>query len=174
VRVLDRLPYRTLQWLVAAFAALHNLEEGLTIRAYAPEVRRRLSGVAPPLALAATRDLTWFYVGLVVATAVPVVVVLVATAGRPSRPAAWAVLFVQSVYLVNVFVPHVPAAAALGGYAPGVGTAVAVQLPYSVYFIRRSVREGAVGRAGAALAVGLAAAALAVGLAALYGLAGTD
>ena len=68
MRPLDRLPYRTLQWLVAAFAALHNLEEGLTMPAYALEVRRRLSGVAPPLVLAATRDLTWFYVGLIVAT----------------------------------------------------------------------------------------------------------
>jgi hypothetical protein len=56
----------------------------------------------------------------------------------------------------------------LGGYAPGVVTAVAINLPYSVYFVRRSVREGAVSGAGARLAVGLAVAALVVGLGTLY------
>jgi len=165
---LDRLSYRTLQWLVAVFALLHNLEEGLTMPRYAPVVRQRLSGVAPAVLLAATRDLSWFCVALVVATVVPTLVVLVATTGRRGRAAAWAVVFVQSLFFVNVFVPHIPAAVALGGYAPGVVTAVAVELPYGVYFLRRSVREGAVSGRGAALALGLAAPALIVGLGTLY------
>ncbi len=164
----DRLSYRTLQWLVAIFAALHNFEEALTIPSYAPEVRQRLAQVLPSTVLAATEDLSWFYVALAVATIVPILVVLVATTVRPSRGATWAVAFVQSLLLVNVFVPHIPAAVVLGGYAPGLATAVAINLPYSVYFLRRSVREGALGRGEAVLAVALAVPALVVGLGTLY------
>ena len=128
----ERLSYRTLQWLVAIFAVLHNLEEALTIPSYAPEVRQRLSQVLPSAVLAATEDLSWFYVALAVATMIPILVVLVATTVRPSRGATWAVAFVQSLLLVNVFVPHIPAAVVLGGYAPGLATAVAIMdLPYS-------------------------------------------
>jgi hypothetical protein len=165
---LGRLPYRTLQWLVAAFALLHNLEEAVMMPAFAPLVRERFSGIAPPALLAATAHLSWFYIALTVATLVPFFVVLVAVTRPTSRAAAWAVVFVQSLFFVNVFVPHVPAALMLGGYAPGVVTAVAIQLPYSVFFLRRSVREGVVSRAGAALAVGLGLPALLVSLGALY------
>jgi hypothetical protein len=80
----------------------------------------------------------------------------------------WAVAFVQALLLVNVFVPHIPAAVALGGYAPGLATAVAINLPYSVYFLRRSVRDGALSRGQVVLAVALAVPALVAGLATLY------
>ena len=136
--------------------------------AFAPRVRERLSGLVPASVLAATQDLTWFYVALVFATVVPAAVVLAATSGRASGGKAWAVVFVQSLFLVNVFVPHVPAAVALGGYAPGVVTAVLVNLPYSVYFLRRSVSEGVVSRSGAVQAVALAIPCLLVAVGALY------
>lgn len=98
----DRLSYRTLQWLVAVLAVLHNLEEALTIPSYAPEVRHRLSQVLPSTVLAATEDLSWFYVAL------------------------------------------------------------------SVYFLRRSVRDGALSRGQALLAMALAVPVLVVGLGTLY------
>jgi hypothetical protein len=47
-------------------------------------------------------------------------------------------------------------------------TAVAIQLPYSVFFLRRSVRDGVVSRAGVVLAVGIALPALLISLGALY------
>lgn len=168
----DFLSYRTLQWLVAGFALLHNLEEGLTMRAYAPVVRERLSTFAPSSFIAATEDLSWFYAGLLVATILPVLVVLAATTVRPTGGSAWAVVFVQSVFLVNVFLPHLPAAVFLRGYAPGVVTAVAIQLPYSVYFIQRSVRERVISCVGAALAVVLAIPALIMALGMMYLIAG--
>lgn len=168
MRLLDEAPYRVLQWLVAGFALLHNLEEGLTVAAYAPRVLERFAGVAPSFLLAATRDLSWFYVALVVATVVPVVVVLWATTGRPSEGKAWTVVFVQSLFLVNVVVPHVPAAIIMRGYAPGLVTAVAINLPFSVYFLRRTVREGKVSRTAVVLALGLAVPALVAGLGTLY------
>jgi hypothetical protein len=168
----ERLSYRTLQWLVAACALLHNLEEAVTMSRFAPQIRERLSGVAPASLLAVTGNLSWFYTALVVATLVPCIVVLNAVMRRTSRAAAWAVVFVQSLFFVNVFLPHVPAALLMGGYAPGVVTAVAIQLPWSVIFLRRSVREGRVSKSGVALAVGLAVPALVVLLGALYLVAG--
>ena len=165
---LDRLPYRTLQWLVAAFAVLHDLEEALTIPRYAPAVRQRLSHVLPPTVLAATQNPSWVYAALAVATVIPILVVLVATTRRSSRGAAWAVGFMQSLLLANVVVPHIPAAVAVGGYVPGLTTAVAINLPYSVYFLGRSVRDGALSRGQVLLAVALAVPALVAGLGTLY------
>jgi hypothetical protein len=165
--VVDR-PYRTLQWLVPVFALLHNLEEALTMPAYAPLMRHRLAGLVPRGLLAATEDLSWFYLALVIVTVIPLLVVLVATTGKPKRGAVWAVVLVQSVFLVNVFVPHVPAALMLGGYAPGVVTALLIQLPYSLYFLRRSVKEGVVSRAAAAVALMVAVPLLVLGLSLMY------
>jgi hypothetical protein len=162
------ISYRTLQWFVAASALLHNLEEALTMPTYAPLIRERLSGVAPPSLLAATGHLSWFYSGLIVATIVPLLLVIVAVNNPGKRAAAWAVVFVQSLFLVNVFVPHVPAAVALGGYVPGLATALAIELPFSVYFLRRSVQQGVVRGAGAVLTVLLAAPVLLLVLGALW------
>jgi hypothetical protein len=171
VSPLHRLSYRSLQWLVPAFALLHNLEEALTVPRYAPLVRERLSGIAPAALMTATGHPSWFYGALLAATIVPALVVLVAVTRPMTRATAYAVMFVQSLFLVNVFVPHVPAALLLGGYAPGVVTAVVLELPFSVYFLRRSVREGAVSRRGALMTVALACPGLLLVLGTLYWLA---
>jgi len=164
--------YRTLQWLVPGIALAHNLEEALTMRFYAPLVREHFARVAPTAVLAATKDLSWFYVALTVATVIPFLLTLAATRVAPVKGAAgWAVVVVQSIFLINVFVPHVPAAVALGGYAPGVATALTLELPFSLYFLRRSVREGVVSAQGLAAAIGVAAVILVGGLAALYAVA---
>lgn len=138
----DRLPYRWLQWLVAFFLVLHNFEEALTMAKYLPLMEQQLSGVVFARRFAAIEDLSWFYSSLLGATLVPVAVVLGATTGRPSRAKAWAVAFVQSVMLANVLVPHVVLAAVVGGYVPGLVTALGINLPYSIYFLRRTVRDG--------------------------------
>jgi hypothetical protein len=62
---------------------------------------------------------------------------------RPNTP--WregTVAFFVAIFLVNVFVPHVPAALLAGGYAPGVVTAVAVNLPFGILYFRAALREG--------------------------------
>ncbi|MEW5931304.1 MAG: HXXEE domain-containing protein, partial [Gemmatimonadota bacterium] len=64
---------------------------------------------------------------------------------RRPGPAAVFLLFVQSVLLVNV-ASHAASAAFLGGYAPGLATAVAVNLPFSVLLLRRAHRERWVSR----------------------------
>ena len=53
-------------------------------------------------------------------------------------PARLAQRVVAAVILVNVIVPHVPAAIVLGGYAPGVITAVAINLPLAIWMLRNA------------------------------------
>jgi hypothetical protein len=120
---------------------LHNLEEALFMRAVLP----RVPALVPP----ALRDVVpvvsypQFLVALAVVTAVPLAVALVGDLRRPG-PATVFLLFVQAVMGVNVL-SHVASGVYLGGYSPGLATALAVTLPFSVYLLRRARRERWVG-----------------------------
>ncbi|HEV2881400.1 MAG TPA: HXXEE domain-containing protein [Pyrinomonadaceae bacterium] len=145
---LDKLSYPSVQWLAFAFLALHNLEEALTMHLYFPRIagllrKHALAHLAPAIPTPAQ-----FYAALAGATLFPLILVVVATTGRPSKIKFYLVALVQAQVLLNVFVPHLPAAFVFGGYAPGLLTAVLVNLPFSVYFFRRSLREQRVTRRG--------------------------
>ena len=59
---------------------------------------------------------------------------------RP-RSVLWLVLLIQATVLLNV-VWHAAAAVVLfGGYAPGVVSALVLNLPFSIYLLRRAARE---------------------------------
>jgi Protein of unknown function with HXXEE motif len=145
---LDKLSYTSVQWLAFAFLALHNLEEALTIRAYFPRIGELLREHAPASLVSTVPTLAEFYAALAGATIFPLILVAVATTGKPTQFKFYLVALVQAQVLLNVFVPHVPAAFALGGYAPGLVTAVLINLPFSVYFFRRSLNESRVTRRG--------------------------
>lgn len=170
---LESLSYKSLQWLVFVFLALHNLEEGLTASAYIPKVKNLLGGRAPGGLLASLPAPGQFYAALIGATLLPLALVAFATAGRPTPFKSYLVVAVQAVVFLNVFVPHIPAAFILGGYAPGVLTAVLVNLPFSLIFFRRSLDESRVSRAGLALVLALALPALVLSLFSLYALGGS-
>ena len=58
--------------------------------------------------------------------------------------------------LVNVVVPHIPAAIIFRGYAPGVVTAVVINLPVMTFLSVRAIKDGYVsGRKAVAFAVGV-------------------
>jgi hypothetical protein len=59
---------------------------------------------------------------------------------RPNKGLLIAVLLLESVLLVNADW-HIFAAVVRGGYAPGVITAVLINLPFGIYVLRRAVRE---------------------------------
>ena len=166
--MLGRLSYRSLQWLVFLCLALHNLEEGLTMGAYLPRVRETLRQSTSPAMLELLPGVEQFHVGLVWATLLPLALTVIATTGRQAAYKPYLVAAIAAVLLVNVFVPHVPAAVALGGYSPGLATAVLVNLPFSIYFLRRSVREGRIGRRGLAGIVVVALAVVLLGLPLLF------
>ena len=144
----DKLSYTSMQWLAFAFLALHNLEEGLTMPIYFPRINELLREHAPAPLASAMPTPAQFYVALAGATIFPLMLIVIATTGRPSKIKFYLVALVQAQVLINVFVPHVPAAFALGGYAPGLATAVLVNLPFSFYFFRRSLNESRITRRG--------------------------
>lgn len=128
-------------WAVAGLLALHNLEEALTVPRYLPAVRARFPAARVAAELAPAEVLA----ALAVVTVVPLAVVAWAVARPRSRAALWGALVLQATVLLNV-APHVAGAVALGGYAPGVATALAINLPFSVYLLRRAARERWLGR----------------------------
>lgn len=164
-----RVPrYSTLRWAFAGVVALHNFEEWLTFPTYgevAVATARRLGMtlVEPPW--------PFLQAALIGVTLLPAAAVVLA-AMRPNT--AWReslVAFFVSIFLANVFVPHVPAAVLAGGYAPGVVTAVAVNLPFGILYFRAASREGVLThRAVARLLVAALATLVALGSIALSGL----
>jgi hypothetical protein len=140
---LGRLSYRSLQRLLVPVIVLHNAEEGLTARAYLPRVQEYLQRVPALRGLARPPTPGQLYVALLLVTVVPALLAAWATTGRESAAKREAVAILVAALLWNVLLPHVPAAVLLRGYAPGVLTAVAINLPFALYFFRRSAHDGA-------------------------------
>ena len=155
--LLHRVPlvgpvWRRQAWQVVAVTVLHNLEELLTVRAALaqPPLADFLAGCgcSSDRAWSAFRLLNWAVSGAAAAAAVVGV--------RQRRPALPAIT--AATMLVNVVVPHVPAAVRAGGYAPGVVTAVTLVLPVTSRHLMQSYRQGLLSRRelGQCLQVGLA------------------
>lgn len=106
----DSIPYKSLQWLVFLCVALHNLEEGLAAKALLPRVNDLVRGRVPATVLASTPGLEQVYLALAGATLVPLLLTVIATTGRPTRLKPYLVAVIAMGLLLNVFVPHVPAA----------------------------------------------------------------
>jgi hypothetical protein len=133
--------HRALLLAVPALLTVHNLEELLAMPRALPAIAARLPDAARGLLPAVT--LPMFAAVLAVATVVPWVVALLAAAGR--RTALYPLLVIQATVLLNV-ASHVVSAAALGGYAPGLATALALNLPFGIHLLRRARREAWIGR----------------------------
>lgn len=113
--------------LLAAALSLHDLEEALAYPLLRPRIVE-LWPSAPPAEA--------FWISLAAVTVGGIVLALWAGSGRSAGGKALALRAIAWVLLVNVIVPHAPAAFVLGGYAPGVVTAVAVNLPACLLALR--------------------------------------
>jgi len=147
--------YKTLQWFLWVCVAAHNLEEGLTAEAYFPKVRALLAHRFPSSLVALVPGLQEFYIALIGATLIPLVMTVVGTTGRNVALKNYLSPLLAITLFLNVFIPHIPAAIALGGYAPGVVTAVGVNLPFSIYFLQRSMSEAVINRRGTITLAGI-------------------
>jgi hypothetical protein len=116
---------------------LHNAEEALTFVGY----RARARATAPIALRPLVPEPEELYVALLVVAAIPVGLALAASRREPARWATTGLLLVAAVMLLNV-VWHLAAAAALGGYAPGVVTAVGVNLPVTAAALSWARRSG--------------------------------
>ena len=127
-----RPSFRQLQWLLPIAVTLHNLEEGIWLPAFVVAHRTELPWTVEPVE---------FRFALVVLT----VAAWIVTYGswRKGPKTLWAHLTFGSMVtaLVNVFVPHVPAAMIFRGYAPGMVTAVVVNLPVLTLLFILAIRQ---------------------------------
>jgi len=161
---LDRVPYRNLQWLPFCCLLLHNAEEAWTFAAYRQPSEDLLREFMPARVPAHLPSVAQFRTALVVATLVPFVLTFIATRAPATALKNYLVAMLAAILLVNVFLPHLPAAIAMGGYSPGVVTAVLLNLPACAYFLFRSLREKRISRKGLAALFVAAIVALVLGL----------
>ena len=122
--------------LIGVTLVLHTTEEYLTFPAYLSSASR-LPRLPPPPGL--LRNPQNLHVALVMATVLPLAIVAWAIL-RPRKALLVSVLFLECVLVVNAGW-HIFAAWVRGGYAPGVITAVLINLPFGVYVLRRAVKE---------------------------------
>jgi hypothetical protein len=139
--LLDRLSYRSTQRLLAAIIALHNAEEAVTAHAFLPRVGEYVARVPVLREAGLPPSLSQLYIALVVVTLVPALLIGWATTGRETSSKREVVAVIAAALLWNVFLPHLSAMVLFRGYAPGGLTALAVNLPFCVYFFRRSSSE---------------------------------
>jgi Protein of unknown function with HXXEE motif len=140
-----RASQRTALLLVPVLITVHNAEEALLIPAALRVLPRRL-----PASLAGSiPTYPQFLAALAVVTLVPWLVWFFG-ARRGSRAGIVALLLVQTVMLVNV-ASHVGAAVCLRGYSPGLATALALNLPFSIHLLRRAMAERWISRRTLAL-----------------------
>jgi hypothetical protein len=134
-------------WAVPILIALHNAEEGLTLRPWLEQHGRALARAlvrlhvvrASPSLLDPDRLSARYAAALVLATVVPLFIVVLAQLLR-RRPALYVVVALQAVMFANVF-SHVGAALVVRGYSPGLATAVFLNLPFSLYLFWLARRE---------------------------------
>lgn len=130
---------RLATWLLPAVLALHNLEEGLLFPRYLPRVLGRLpTGIRDWIGPVSSGEM---WLALALATGIPLAFSVWAAVRPASRAALWLVLALWATLLLNAVWHVVAAVALLGGYAPGLVTAVALNLPVSVLVLRRASAE---------------------------------
>ncbi len=137
--------------LIGVTLVLHTTEEILTFPAFLASDDRLRRWLSPHGFLQSPQYLR---TALVVATVLPLAVIAWAIL-RPRKARLVAVLFVECILLVNAGW-HIFAAVLRGGYAPGVLTAVLINLPFGVYVMRRAVKEQWIPARTAWLLIGIA------------------
>lgn len=129
---------RILLWLIPILTTVHNLEEAL----FMPAVIERRNSSIPDFLRGLLPPITYeqFLLALFIMTAIPYLVAWAANMERERGPRFHLLLCWQVMMLINVFA-HAIMAVMIGGYAPGVVTAIAFNLPFSIYLLRRAMRD---------------------------------
>lgn len=134
-----KLTRRTIAWLVPALVTLHNAEEAVAFRGVLPGIPALLPSRFAAVAGALT------YPAMLVALAVVsllAVAVAIAVSRHPhARWGLWLLLVIEATMAINAVSHALLALLVFRGYAPGVVTALIVNLPFAVYCFRRARRE---------------------------------
>ncbi len=133
-----RVSQRTLLCFVPVAIAVHNLEEALFLRAFLPFVNQRLRasvGTAAPRLTTST-----YFIAFFVTTVIPFAIAAIGDLSRKRGAAVYAMMTIVVSMLINVAV-HVGGAVLVGGYVPGLVTAVSINLPLFAYVVWRAADE---------------------------------
>lgn len=128
---------RAVLWLIPALLAVHNAEEAWAFGRDWPRIRARVSS-GLDVSLASKPAPMWAALAAVTVMSFLLIAWVVRRPDDPRR--LWAALLIQAVVALNV-VSHVMSAAGFNGYTPGLITAIALNLPFSVYIYVRARRE---------------------------------
>jgi len=128
------MTFRKLQWLFPIAVTLHNAEEAIWMPRWSAGHAAQFP-VHPPGAAE-------IIAALVVFTAAAFAVTYLSTRRGPESIWAYLTFGYIVAMLANVFVPHVPAAIVFHGYAPGLVTAVLINLPVMSILLICMLREG--------------------------------
>lgn len=131
---------RKLGALLAAAITAHNLEEWLTWRSF----EGASQDFREALGFARSMQPSWpeTQIALVLVTIAPVALLVWANTGPHSKAKVWATSWIAAIFLINVFIPHVPQSVLAGGYSPGLLTATLVNFPLCLAIIYRSAKQG--------------------------------
>lgn len=133
-----------LLWMVPAIITVHNLEELAGMPAALLAMPGKIPAGIPVGILQFPPSPVQFMLALLIVTVLPYIFASLTLAGeRPGTRRLGILLLAgtQAVMLVNVF-SHLGMARLLGGYAPGIVTALALNLPFSVLFFGSALRQG--------------------------------
>jgi Protein of unknown function with HXXEE motif len=125
-------------WLVPIVMTAHNLEEAVFMPAFLKARNNAIPDFLTDLLPAITYR--QFLIAVVVATLIPYAIAMAGNLGQERSAAVYLLLGLQVVMLFNVLA-HLVMTAIMGGYAPGVATALLLNLPFSLYLLRRAARE---------------------------------
>ncbi|MDD8017944.1 MAG: HXXEE domain-containing protein [Bacteroidota bacterium] len=138
-------PIQQVFWLIPAFLALHNLEEALTMPAWIPEHLPLLHKTIPLFAHLQFSP-TQLYLSLFLVTVIPFAITFICMRGERTHAKLFILLTLQSIIFWNALMPHVIGLVMLGMYNPGVLTAVVINIPFSVYLLKRVAVEKLTGK----------------------------
>lgn len=130
--------YVSMRWALIPVVAAHNFEEWLTFPLFGnvPQTAAARLGLPfEPPSWTATQ------IALVLVTVLPAFVVIWASFGRQRLIKDMLVCGIAGIFFANIFIPHLPLSIAIGGYSPGVVTAIVINLPFCLFLWRCAVRE---------------------------------
>jgi hypothetical protein len=129
---------RAVLYLIGVLVLLHNAEEAVAIERLWTLLRERVAAEAG-ITLSATPEP--MHLALLLATLLPVLIIAWA-ARQPDRPLRlWFALLIQAVMFLNALAHIGTALVLFRGYAPGLLSAVVLNLPYSVFVYRKARQE---------------------------------
>ena len=125
-------------WLIPVLLLVHNLEEALFMPHILPldpqYIPRALRLLLPEVTYAQ------FLLVLLPVTVLPFLIAARGDLHREGSGGIFLLLGLQAAVLLNVF-SHIASALVLGGYVPGLLTALLPNLPFSIYVFRKATRE---------------------------------